>query len=63
MCPQTENDKKFSLETRRLAESVGGLNTSLAPAAGELWPKEYRPLQRPAQGWKGSSKDRIFFFA
>jgi len=29
----------FSISTRRLAESVEGLNSSLALAAGELWPK------------------------
>jgi len=33
--PKTEF---FSVETRRLAESVDGLNTSLALAAGDLWP-------------------------
>jgi len=27
----------FSVEARRRAESVGGLNTSLGLAAGELW--------------------------
>jgi len=35
----------FSVETRSLAESVDGLNASLAAAAGELWLKEHRPLQ------------------
>ena len=33
--PKTENF--FSVEARRRAESVGGLNTSLGLAAGQLW--------------------------
>jgi len=32
------------METTRLAESVDGLNSSLAIVAGELWPKTCRPL-------------------
>ena len=31
--------KYFSMSTRRLSESVEGLNSSLALAAGDLWPK------------------------
>jgi len=43
--PQTENKKRFfSMSTRRLAESVEGLNSSLALAAGDLWPKKRRPI-------------------
>ena len=39
----TENKKFFfSMSTRRLAESVEGLNSSLA--AGDLWPKKGRPI-------------------
>ena len=39
----TENEKRFFLmSTRRLAESVKGLNSSLA--AGDLWPKKGRPI-------------------
>jgi len=34
----------FSMSTRRLAESVEGLNSSLALAAGDLWPKKGRPI-------------------
>jgi len=45
--PKTEFS--FSVETISLAESAVGLNTSLALEAGELWPKEYRPLQWPGQ--------------
>jgi len=30
--------------TRRLAESVEGLNSSLALVAGNLWPKKGRPI-------------------
>jgi len=32
------------MSTRRLAESVEGLNSSLALAAGDLWPKKGRPI-------------------
>jgi len=43
---QTPNQKQifFSMSTRRLAESVGGLNSSLALAAGNLWPKKGEPI-------------------
>ena len=38
---QTKNRKIFfSMSTRRLAESVESLNSSLALAAGDLWPKK-----------------------
>ena len=40
-----ENEKLFfSMSTRRLAESVEGLNSSLALAVGDLWPKKGRPI-------------------
>jgi len=32
------------MSTRRLAESVEGLNSSLALVAGDLWPKKGRPI-------------------
>jgi len=32
------------MSTRRLAESVEGLNSSLALAAGNLWPKKGQPI-------------------
>jgi len=32
------------MSTRRLAESVEGLNSSLALVAGELWPKKGWPI-------------------
>jgi len=32
------------MSTRTLAESVEGLNSSLALAAGDLWPKMGRPI-------------------
>jgi len=36
--PQTENEKHFfSISSRRRAESVYGLSSSLAQSAGELW--------------------------
>ena len=40
----TENEKLFFMSTTRLAESVEGLNSSLALAAGDLWPKKGRPI-------------------
>jgi len=43
--PPIESEKRFfSILTTTLAESVEGLNSSLALAAGDLWPKECRPL-------------------
>jgi len=32
------------MSTRRLAESVEGLNSSLALAAGNFWPKKGQPI-------------------
>ena len=40
--PKTKNF--FFMSTRRLAESAEGLNSSLALAAGDLWPKKGRPI-------------------
>jgi len=44
------------MATRRLAESVEGLNSSLALAAGDLWPKTGRPIAVV----KGLSKAPVF---
>ena len=45
---KTSNPKRkmffFSMSTRRLAESVDGLNSSLALTAGDLWPKKGAPI-------------------
>ena len=41
--PHRKRKTFFSMSTRRLAESVKGLNSSLALAAGDLWPKKGRP--------------------
>jgi len=41
--PKTKN-VFFSMLTRRLAESVEGLKSSLPLAAGNLWPKKGRPI-------------------
>jgi len=38
------------MSTRRLAESVAGLNSSLALAAGDLWPKNARSLKGDGRG-------------
>jgi len=43
----------FLIEPRRLSASVEGLNTSLAAAAGELWPKMFRSLKWLAWALKG----------
>jgi len=43
----------FSMSTRRLAESVEGLNSSLALAVGDLWPKKCGPIYGPARSLKG----------
>ena len=39
-----QTEKKFSISTRRLAESIEGLNSSLALAAGNFWPKKGLPI-------------------
>ena len=41
------------MSTRRLAESVEGLNSSLALAAGDLWPKKGEPIYWLARSLKG----------
>jgi len=43
----------FFMSTRRLAESVEGLNSSLALAAGDLWPKKGAPICWCARLLKG----------
>jgi len=48
-----ESNNVFLIETRRLAESVDGLNCSLAIAAGGLLPKKCRPRSWPARALKG----------
>jgi len=40
--PKTKN-VFFSMSTRRLAESVEGLNSSLVLATGDVWPKRGAP--------------------
>ena len=70
----TENYKPNSenfilIETRRRPESVVILNSCLALAAGDLWPKKRRPSQWPARALKGlhrstfRKKDRAKLFA
>jgi len=49
--PQTENEIFFSILTRRLAESVEGLNSSLA--AGDSCPKDCEPIYWLARSLKG----------
>jgi len=41
------------MSTRRLAESVEGSNSSLALAAGDLWPKKGPPICWCARLLKG----------
>jgi len=38
--PNQKQKNFFSMSTRKLAESVEGLNSSLALAAGDVWPKK-----------------------
>jgi len=56
--PQRNPKRKkiFSILTRRLAESVDALNSSLALAAGDLWPQKCWPLQWRARALKGVLK-------
>ena len=57
--PKPKSENIFWVGTRRLAESVKGLNTSLAAVAYELWSKEYRPIHRPARSLKGQQMKSI----
>jgi len=41
------------MSTRRLDESTEGLNSSLALAAGDLWPKKGEPIYWHARSLKG----------
>jgi len=41
------------MSTRRLAESVKGLNSSLHLAAGNLWPKKGEPIHWLTRSLKG----------
>jgi len=43
----------FPMSTRRLAESVEGLNSSLALPAGNVWPKKGEPIYWLARSLKG----------
>jgi len=43
----------FSMSTRRLAEFVESLNSSLALAVGDLWPKKGMPICWRARLLKG----------
>jgi len=55
--PQKSSNPKqnffFSILTTRLVASVEGLNSSLALAARELWPKECQSRSSPFQDVKG----------
>ena len=42
--PNQQQKNFFSMSTRRLTESVEGLNSSLALAADDLWPKKGEPI-------------------
>jgi len=56
--PQKTNPKRkmfFLMSTRRLAESVEGLNSSLALAAGDLWPKKGVPVCWRVRSLKGQA--------
>jgi len=51
--PSRKRKNFFSISTRRLAESVEGLNSPLALAAVDLWPKKCGPMYWPARSLKG----------
>jgi len=50
---QNQKNFFFSMYTRRLAESVEGLNSSLALAAGNFWPIKGEPIYWLAWSLKG----------
>ena len=52
----------FLILTRRLAESVEGLNSSLAVAAGDLWPKNCEPIYWLARSLKGTDLWLLLIF-
>ena len=49
----------FLSETIRRAERVNGVNSSLAVAAGDLWPKKCRPQQWLARALNGCTKHDV----
>ena len=59
------------MSTRRLAESVEGLNTSLTLTAGDFWPKTGRPIaavkgiktQKPRLNRKKTYREKILAVA
>jgi len=53
--PQLTPKQNFFLlmSTRRYAESVEGLNSFLALAAGDLWPKKREPIYWLVRSLKG----------
>ena len=51
---QTPKQKLFfSMSTRRLAESLEGLNSSVALADGDLWPQKGEPIYWLVRSLKG----------
>ena len=57
--PNWKRKTFFSISTRRLAESIEGLNSSLALVAGDLWPKKGRPVAAVEGPW-GDESMHIF---
>jgi len=51
--PNQKRKKLFSTSTRRLAESVEGLNSSLVLTADDLWPKKCESIYGLARSLKG----------
>ena len=49
----------FSISTRRLVESVECLNSSLALASGDLWPKNSEPVYWLARWLKGFTRNIV----
>ena len=59
--PETDNEKRFlSISSRRLVESVDGLDSSIAQSPGELWPKECEPIYGLSRSLKGTDVLQLF---
>jgi len=56
---QTTNKNFFSSLTTRLFASLEGFNSSLALAAGDLWPKRCWPRSWPFRDVKGQGERRF----
>ena len=51
---KNDRERFFSISSRRLAESVDGLDSSPAQSPGELWPTECEPIYGLSRSLKGA---------